>query len=139
MIATTLEPKLAPSAVSLTAVDSQSPHHRPETSERPLITIEFAPKVYPNEIFVHPHPRYTYLEEITLKQDWQYCLKNNLNLSVELNFFSICAIELVEKRAGNGRLCEQPHWLYGIRNKNGKRLWFIEQELLSRREVFINQ
>ncbi len=136
MIPATLEPTRALAAASLTAIEPLSPHHRPEIQEQLLITIEFAPKVYPNEIFVHPHPRYTYLEEITLKQDWQYCLKNNLNLSVELNFFSICAIELVEKRAGNGRLCEQPHWLYGIRNKNGKRLWFVEDELLSRREIF---
>ncbi len=72
-------------------------------SERPLITIEFAPSIHPEETeYTYEHPRFVFGDRVTT-----------------INFYpateyTVCALELIESKTPSGRLLNQPYWKYKI-------------------------
>ncbi len=90
-------------------------------SERPLITIEFAPSIHPSETeYNYPHPRFVFGERVII-----------INTFPELEF-TVCALELVESVTPSGRLLNQPYWKYKI--SNGETSYWKEETALARWE-----
>lgn len=88
-----------------------------QTKERPLITIEFAPDIHPDETeYTHPHPQFTFGDRVTLTDHFP-----------ELEY-TICALELVESKTPSGRLLNQPRWKYKITNGEVS-FWKVESAL----------
>jgi hypothetical protein len=105
-------------------------HDEPEVEQR--IRIEFAPRMHHLDDYAIPEPAFTFCEEVAVREQYDYCLQNNIDCSEELDVFRICALELVESRSKGGVLTDAPHWLYGIRYARGTRelIWFEEDELV---------
>ena len=89
------------------------------TQERPLITIEFAPDIHPEETeYSHPHPLFVFGDRVT-----------------PINFYPateyrVCALELIESKTPSGRLLNQPYWKYKI--SNGETSYWKEETALAR-------
>ncbi|NJO93361.1 MAG: hypothetical protein HC820_01475 [Hydrococcus sp. RM1_1_31] len=109
----------------------------PTEVEEPLITIEFKPKTHPLDDYSYSHPRFVFGDLVVFKDQWEYCLEHPDDSSEELEFFRICAMELVAPKSESGRLTEAPYWLYGIRCSTGTQeiMWFDEDELMSERDL----
>ena len=111
--------------------------YRSQPEEIPeIITVEFYPKNHPLSEYSYPHPKFVFTEEVVIREQYEYCLENNINLE-QLNPYRIEAMHLVENRLSNGRLSEAPHWLYGLRSPYGTRelMWFDDSELLKRQNL----
>ncbi|MBW4533211.1 MAG: hypothetical protein KME09_04675, partial [Pleurocapsa minor HA4230-MV1] len=75
-----------------------------QTSEQQLITIEFAPKLDPNETeYTYPQPLFVFGEQV-------------IHQNHPSNPFTVCAMELVEFKTPSGQLLNQPYWKYKITN-----------------------
>ena len=109
----------------------------PEASDIPIITIEFQPQVHPNDEYNYPHPLYVFGDIVALRQQWEHCQEHGINPDEEMDYYRICALELVEHKSKSGRLTDAPYWLYGIRCTTGTKelMWFEEEELVAKRVV----
>jgi hypothetical protein len=105
--------------------------HEPETEQ--LITIEFKPD---NDKYEYPQPEFVFQEVVAMRAQYDECIERHLDLDENLDYFRICALQLVE-HITDGRLQSQPSWLYGIRYARGTRelMWFESEELISRRDI----
>ncbi len=73
--------------------------------ERPLITIEFAPKIHPLETeYSYEHPQFVFGDCVTLKNEYPE------------TEYTVCALELIESKTPSGMLLNQPYWKYKITN-----------------------
>jgi hypothetical protein len=87
-----------------------------QTSERQLITIEFAPKLDPKETeYSYPQPLFVFGEQVT---------KHNSSTP-----FTVCGMELVEFKTPLGQLLNQPYWKYKVDNGQEK-IWLDESALV---------
>jgi hypothetical protein len=87
-----------------------------QSSERQLITIEFAPPQDPNESeYSIPQPLFIFTEQVIQR--------NN-----PFNPFKICAMELVESTTSSGQLLNQPYWKYKLTNGQ-EQIWKDESAL----------
>lgn len=87
--------------------------------ERPLITIEFAPDIHPDEIdYSYPHPLFVFGDFVTTTEAYP------------VNKYKVCALELIESKTTSGRLLNQPYWKYKI--NNGERSYWKEESALVR-------
>jgi hypothetical protein len=78
---------------------------RTSVQDRQLITIEFAPKLAPNETeYSYPQPLFVFGEQVVLKN----------NPSTPL---TICGMELVVSKTSSGQLLNQPYWKYKLTNQ----------------------
>jgi hypothetical protein len=104
-------------------------YDEPEVEQ--LICIEFTPPAHHLDDYAIPVPAFTFCEEVAVREQYDHCLKNNIDFSEGLDVFRISALELVERRSKSGVLTDAPHWLYGIRYARGTRelIWFEEDEL----------
>ncbi len=112
--------------------------YRSQPEEIPeIITVEFYPKNHPLSEYTYPHPKFVFTEKVVIREQYEYCLENQINLAEELNSYPIKAMELVENKLSNGRLSSAPYWLYGIRCHSGTRelMWFSDDELLKRQNL----
>ena len=115
--------------------------YEPETDNIGKIAIEFYPNVHPLDeltcTYEYPHPLHVYGNLVALRQQWEHCVKNNLPFPEEINYYRICALELVEPKSKSGRLTDSPYWLYGIRCTTGTKelMWLEEEELVAPRVV----
>jgi hypothetical protein len=109
----------------------------PTDVEEPLVTIEFKPKTHPLDDYCYSQPSFVFGDLVVLKEQWDYCQEHPVKQNEELDFFRICAMELVERRSKSGRLTSAPYWLYGIRCSTGTQelMWFDEDELMSSRNL----
>lgn len=74
--------------------------------ERPLITIEFAPKIHPSETeYNYEHPHFTFGDRVTI---------SGTSFHYPPVVFTVCALELVESKTPSGRLLNQPYWMYKV-------------------------
>ena len=87
------------------------------TEERQLITIEFAPKIHPNETeYSYSQPQFVFGEQVT---------------RITGTFprpMTICGMELVESKTNSGQLINQPYWKYLV-NDGQQKTWFSESAL----------
>jgi hypothetical protein len=104
-------------------------YSEPEVEQR--ICIEFTPPAHHLDEYAIPDPAFTFCEEVAVREQYDHCLKNNIDFSEGLDVFRISALELVERRSKSGVLTDAPYWLYGIRYARGTRelIWFEEDEL----------
>lgn len=87
--------------------------------ECPLITIEFFPKVHPDETeYSHPHPRFVFGDRVTPINEYP-AIK-----------YKVCALELIESKTPSGRLLNQPYWKYKISNEETKTSYWKEESAL---------
>lgn len=111
--------------------------HEAEPTETQIITIEFSPQNYPLDDYTYSQPLFVFGELVALREQWECCQQNQLDPNEELDWFKVCAMELIEPQSKSGRLTNPPYWLYGIRCQSGTRelMWFEEGELISKREI----
>lgn len=76
-----------------------------QISEQQLITIEFAPRLDPNET------EYTYQQPLFVFGE-QVILKNNL-----FKPWKVVGMELVESKTPSGKLLNQPYWKYLVKDE----------------------
>ena len=89
--------------------------------ERPLITIEFAPDIHPDETeYEYFHPLFTYGSRVTLTD------------SYPATEYKVCAIELIESKTPSGRLLNQPRWKYKI--SDGETSYWKEETAILRKD-----
>jgi hypothetical protein len=88
-----------------------------QSSEQQLITIEFAPKLDPNET------KYNYQQPLFVFGE-QVILRNNQSTS-----FKVCGMELVESKTSSGQLLNQPYWKYKVDNGQ-ENIWLNESALV---------
>ena len=75
------------------------------TQERPLITIEFAPKIHPSETeYSYEHPQFVFGDRVILANEYPE------------TEYSVYALELIESKTPSGKLLSQPRWKYKISN-----------------------
>jgi hypothetical protein len=87
------------------------------TSERQLITIEFAPKIHPNETdYSYPQPQFVFGEQVTRITGTSPAP------------LTICGMELVESKTNSGQLLNQPYWKYLV-NDGQQKTWLNESAL----------
>ena len=112
--------------------------YQPEVQETQLITIEFSPKACPLDDYGYRNPQIIFGDLVTPREQVDYCLFNSLNLAKEIDFYKVCAMELVEPKTESGQLAEAPYWLIGIRGQGKIRelIWFEENELIAKRDLF---
>ncbi|BAZ47327.1 hypothetical protein NIES4102_43730 (plasmid) [Chondrocystis sp. NIES-4102] len=88
-----------------------------KTSERQLITIEFAPPQDPKETeYTYPQPLFVFTEQVVPK--------NNPS-----SLFKVCAMELIESKTPSGQLLNQPYWKYKLTDGQ-KQIWKDESTLV---------
>jgi len=115
--------------------------YEPESDNVGKITIEFYPNVHPLDELVleyeYPYPVFVFGELVALRQQWEYCRKHGIAPEEEINYYRICALELVAPESESGRLTEAPYWLYGIRCTTGTKelMWLEEEELVALRVI----
>ena len=91
------------------------------SGERSLITIEFAPRIHPEENqYSYEHPRFVFGDRVT-----------SINEDPEIEY-TVCALELIESKTPSGRLLAQPRWKYKI--TNGEVYYWKEESAISRLE-----
>ncbi len=112
----------------------------PDFTDYPIVTIEFTPDPDRCGIYAYPQPKFVPTEEVTLRVHWEYCRDNSLDLSAELEYFRLCAVEIVEDMDERGRLKAPPYWLYGFRTPSGTKelIWFEEDDLVAKREITLD-
>nr|MBW4532581.1 hypothetical protein [Pleurocapsa minor HA4230-MV1] len=85
--------------------------------ERQLITIEFAPKIHPNETeYSYSQPNFVFGEQVTRVT------------GTSSRPSTVCGMELVESKTPSGQLINQPYWKYLI-NDGQQKTWFSESAL----------
>jgi hypothetical protein len=90
---------------------------RTSAQERQLITIEFAPKIHPNETdYSYPQPQFVFGEKVTRITGTSPAP------------LTICGMELVESKTNSGQLLNQPYWKYLV-NDGQQKTWFSESAL----------
>jgi hypothetical protein len=88
--------------------------------EQQLITIEFAPKIHPNETeYNYQQPLFVFGEQVINP--------SHLSSSTPL---TVCGMELVESKTNSGRLINQPYWKYLV--KDGQNTFRVEESALKR-------
>jgi hypothetical protein len=88
------------------------------TSERQLITIEFAPNIHPNETdYSYPQPQFVFGEQVTRITGTSPAP------------LTICGMELVEFKTNSGQLINQPYWKYLV-NDGQEKTWLNESALV---------
>lgn len=110
----------------------------PVDLEVPIITIEFKPD--PQNDYCYDQPKFVFLDEVVLRDKWEYCLMHQLDFDEELDIFRIIGMKLVESRSKSGRLTEAPNWLYEIEclTSSKKAIWIDEEELIGKRDLKLN-
>jgi hypothetical protein len=84
---------------------------------RQLITIEFAPKIHPNETeYNYSQPQFVFGEQVTR-------LTGTFSTPS-----TICGMELIESKTPSGQLLNQPYWKYLV-NDGQEKLWLDESAL----------
>ena len=74
-------------------------------SERPIITIEFYPKIHPSETeYSYEHPRFVFGDRVILKNEYPQ------------TEYIVVGMELIESKTPSGQLLYQPYWKYKISN-----------------------
>ena len=74
-------------------------------SERPLITIEFAPEIHPEETeYSYEHPRFVFGDRVILKNEYPQ------------TEYVVVGMELIESKTPSGQLLFQPYWKYKVSN-----------------------
>ena len=94
---------------------------KPATSqtERPLITIEFAPDIHPEETeYEYSHPQFVFGNCVTLINEYPE------------TEYTVCALELIESKTPSGKLLSQPRWKYKI--SDGQQTYWKEESALTR-------
>jgi hypothetical protein len=90
---------------------------RTSAPERQLITIEFAPRIHPNETeYTYQHPQFVFGEQVT---------RITGTFPTPL---TICGMELVESKTNSGQLLNQPYWKYLV-NDGQEKIWLNESAL----------
>jgi hypothetical protein len=90
---------------------------RTSAQERQLITIEFAPKIHPNETeYSYQQPLFVFGEKVTRITGTSPAPS------------TICGMELVESKTNSGQLLNQPYWKYLI-NDGQQKTWLNESAL----------
>lgn len=114
--------------------------YEPEILETTLVTIEFRPESHPLDDYDYSPPRFVFNDTVALQQQWNHCLQADLDPDEELDYYRVCALELVEPKSKSGRLNDAPYWLIGIRCLSGTRelIWFEQDELLSKEDLEFN-
>jgi hypothetical protein len=104
-------------------------YSEPEVEQR--ICIEFTPRTHHLDDYAIPDPAFTFCEEVAVREQYDHCIKNNIDFAEGLDTFRISALELIEPRSKSGVLTDAPHWRYGIRYARGTRemIWFEEDDL----------
>jgi len=89
------------------------------SSEKELITIEFAPEIHQDENqYSYPHPLFVFGSEVEVKGSFSF------------PSFKVIALELVETKTSSGKLLAQPSWKYRISN-GIQAIWKEQSALLS--------
>jgi hypothetical protein len=89
-----------------------------KTSERQLITIEFAPSIHPNETeYSYSQPNFVFGEQVTRIT------------GTSPRPSTICGMELVEFKTPSGQLLNQPYWKYKVDNGQ-EQVWLDESALV---------
>ena len=79
------------------------------TTERPLITIEFAPDIHQEETeYTYEHPQFVFGERVTI---------GGTSFHYPPVVFTVCALELIESKTPSGQLLNQPRWKYKVTNQ----------------------
>jgi hypothetical protein len=90
---------------------------RTSAPERQLITIEFSPKIHPNETeYSYQQPKFVFTDQVTRITDASPAP------------LTICGMELVESKTNSGQLLNQPYWKYLI-NDGQQKTWLNESAL----------
>ena len=92
--------------------------------ERTLITIEFAPKIHPDETeHTYEHPQFVFGERVTI---------GGTSFHYPPEVFTVCALELIESKTQSGKLLNQPRWKYKV--TNGQVSYWKDESALIRYE-----
>ena len=76
--------------------------------ERPLITIEFAPDIHPDETeYIYEHPQFVFGDRVTITDHFPE------------QEYTVCALELIESKTPSGKLLNQPRWKYKVTDVHG--------------------
>ena len=91
-----------------------------QTEEQQLITIEFAPKLDPEETeYTYQQPLFVFGERVIPRS---YLGSSN-------SPSTICAMELIEFKTSSGQLLNQPYWNYKVKNRQ-ESIWLNETALV---------
>jgi hypothetical protein len=105
--------------VSTSTLTVNNWHNQHLDSDRPLVTIEFAPNIHPSETeYNYPHPQFVFGDRVI----------NKFNPSKVL---TICALELIEHKTPSGKLLNQPYWKYKVNDGS----WYDESVLIQQSDT----
>lgn len=95
--------------------------------ERPLITIEFAPKIHPDETeYSYKHPQFVFGDCVILKNEYPQ------------REYNVVGMELIESKTSSGRLLSQPRWKYKVSNSEVC-YWKEESAIKASKSPSVNQ